>query len=265
MSRRGHRFYIPEPLHSGERVELPERVRHQVTRVLRLRVGDQIVLFDGQGLDYRAVLVAVSPERVIAEIEDAQPSRPLPCPPISLAAALLRHDHFDLVVEKATELGVERILPLRTHRVVVQLDERAVHNRLARWQRIAIEASEQCGRGVVPFIDPPCSLADALERCRGHRLIAFWEAERIPSIVEDSFEPTTPVALFVGPEGGWTDDEITLLRTHNAAPRSLGPLILRAETAALAGIVAVRARSSAPTSPISDPAGAGEPRACAGG
>lgn len=265
MSRRGHRFYLPQPLELGARVELPERIHHQVTRVLRLRAGDEIVLFDGQGLDYRAVLVTVRPALVVAEVAEARLARPIPPPPITLAVALLRFDHFDLVVEKATELGVERIVPLRTQRVVVQLDERGVRNRLARWQRIAIEASEQCGRGVLPTIETPCTLVEALERHRAHRLVLFWEADGIPAVTGESFAPATPLVVFVGPEGGWTEEEVAFLRAHGAEPCSLGPLILRAETAAIAGIAAVRARTEQAAAPVSGSAGAGGPRACADG
>lgn len=265
MSRRGHRFYVPQPLESGSRVELPDRVHQQVTRVFRLRPGDEVVLFDGRDIDYRAKLVVVRPSHVVAEIVTAQPARPLPKPPITLLAALLRHDHFDLVVEKATELGVQRLVPLRTRRVVVRLDDSTARNRLARWQRIAIEASEQCGRGTLPAIDSPCTLDEALRRSAGHRRVVLWEAVHAPSIAQDSFAPDEPVALFVGPEGGWSEDEIALLCAQGATPRSLGPLILRAETAALAGIVAVQARTREESASVSGSAAAAEPRACAGG
>ncbi|MCX7622845.1 MAG: 16S rRNA (uracil(1498)-N(3))-methyltransferase [Thermomicrobium sp.] len=242
MSRRGHRFFLPQPLRSGERIELPERIRHQVTRVLRLGPGDELVLFDGRGVDWIATLETVRPTLVTARIETERPARPLPVPPVTLCLALLRHDHFDLVVEKATELGIVRLVPIRSRRVVVHLDEDGIRHRLARWERIAIEASEQCGRGVLPVIERPRTLAEALDLVPHHRQIVFWEAPGLPSLAADSLAPDRPLALFVGPEGGWSDDEIAFFRDSGAAFRSLGPLVLRAETAAIAGIAAVQAR-----------------------
>ncbi len=243
MSRAGYRFYLPTLLDVGRTVELPERISRQLARVLRLRPGDSIVLFDGRGVDFIAKLQYVQPERALAVIQCSQPSRALPAPPITLLQALLRHDHFDLVIEKATELGVVRIVPLRTQRVVVHLDDCSTLHRLARWQRIASEASEQCGRGVLPDITAPYSLRDALGLVAAHHLVVFWEGPDATPIVRDEFDHTVPVAIAIGPEGGWAAEEIEFLRHHGAALRSLGPLILRAETAAIAGIAAVRART----------------------
>ncbi len=265
MSPSLHRFFLPSPLETGQTVELPEHLRHQLLRVLRVQPGDEIVLFDGRGTDFRATVEVARPTQVIVRLTDAQPSRPLPPPPITLFVALLRHDHFDLVVEKATELGVVGLVPLRTQRTVVRLDERAVQNRLARWQRIALEASEQCGRGVLPEITPPCSLAEALERARTLRSVLFWEAQGISNIAGETFAPDTPLALFVGPEGGWTDDEIELFQRYDVRPLSLGPLTLRAETAAIAGIAAVRARTVLERATVTAPTATAAPPACATG
>ncbi|MDW7982349.1 MAG: 16S rRNA (uracil(1498)-N(3))-methyltransferase [Thermomicrobium sp.] len=265
MSRLGHRFFVPFALELGSEVELPESIARQATRVLRLRPGDSIVLFDGRDLDFLAELQHVTHNAVRVSIRDAQPSRPLPPPPITLLQALLRHDHFELVVEKATELGVVRIVPLRTQRSIVHLDTRSTEHRLQRWYRIAVEASEQCGRGVLPIIDPPCDLVSALERLRSQRLVALWEAHTAPPIAQDHFSAVEPLALAIGPEGGWTSDEIELLSRSGADLRSLGPLILRSETAAIAGIAAVRARTVVdPPAPITC-AAPDAPRASAGG
>lgn len=263
MSRCGHRFYLPATLHVGHTVELPERIARQLARVLRLRPGDSIVLFDGRGVDFVAELQSVQPDRALAVIRSVEPSRPLPAPAMTLLQALLRHDHFDLVIEKATELGVVRIVPLRTQRVVVHLDEHSTAHRLARWQRIASEASEQCGRGVLPEITAPCSLRDALSLVTAHRLVVFWEGPDAPSIVRDEFDRTVPVAVAIGPEGGWAAEEIELLRRHGAELRSLGPLILRAETAAIAGIAAIRARTQDDVLGLTTPPVLGEPRVSA--
>lgn len=248
MSRRGHRFFVTEHLELGARVTLPRRVTHQLVRVLRLRPGDRVLLCDGRAIDFVAELIELDPERTVAVLVDAQPARPLPPPPIVLLQALLRHDHFDLVVEKATELGIVRIVPLYTQRTVVHLALRDVTQRLARWQRIAMEASEQCGRGTLPEIDTPSTLDRALATVRTARLLVFWEAPEAEAIAHASFSPDQTVTVAVGPEGGWTAEEIALFRRHGAEFRSLGPLILRAETAAISGIAAVQARTR-PTRP----------------
>jgi 16S rRNA (uracil1498-N3)-methyltransferase len=169
------------------------------------------------------------------------PGRPLPCPPITLVQSLLKHDHFELVVQKATELGVRRIVPLVAERCVVAVKPEGVSRRLERWRRIAIEASEQSGRASLPVIEPPRRLEEIEAELGSYRAILLWEGVEAPPLAALELEPETPVLLLVGPEGGWAPGEVEQLRAAGAELASLGPLILRSETAAIAGITAVQA------------------------
>lgn len=240
MTRGPYRFYVPGPLELGQSLLLPDHVAHQIGRVLRLHPGDHIVLFDGSESDFIAEIVVLRPRETWVQIQVVQPSRPIPPPPLTLFQSLLRHDHFDLVIQKATELGVRRIIPLRARHSVVQLAEDALQQRLHRWQKIVTEASEQCGRGVLPVIEQPCTVDQAVEVLQGEQLFVFSETAPAHQILRVPLPPDKPVALAIGPEGGWHRAELARFAQANATFYSLGPLILRAETAALAAIVRVQ-------------------------
>ncbi len=241
MSRHGHRFYVPELAPPGARLALPRETARQVARVLRLRPGDAVTLFAGDGFDVPATIEEVRGEAVTVRLGQPVPGRPLPCPPITLVQSLLKHDHFELVVQKATELGVRRIVPLVAERCVVAVKPEGVSRRLERWRRIAIEASEQSGRASLPVIEPPRRLEEIEVELGSCRAILLWEGVEAQPLAALELEPETPVLLLVGPEGGWAPGEVERLRAAGAELASLGPLILRSETAAIAGVAAVQA------------------------
>lgn len=247
---RPQRFYLPEPLLPGTRLQLPAGRARQATSVLRLRTRDHIVLFNGDGLDVPATVVAALRGSLTVELGEPYPSLMPPAPVISLALAAIKADRFDWAVQKATELGVAEIVPMETARTVVALRAGcapgAEHSapRLERWRRIAIEAAEQCGRGDVPLVRPPCVLAEILaERPALPILLAEDEPRR--GLVEVLRSPLEPVLLIVGPEGGFSPEERRLASEAGAASASLGPLVLRSETAAIAAVAFVRALASA--------------------
>lgn len=244
MSRHGHRFYIPDLPPPGATLALPRETARQVVRVLRLRPGDVITLFAGDDFDVPATIERMQGESVIVRLGQPVPGRPLPCPPITLVQSLLKHDHFELVVQKATELGVRRIVPLLAERCVVAVKPEAARGRLERWRRIAIEAAEQCGRASLPEIEPPRTLEEIEAAIGSHRAILLWEGVEAQPLAGLELEPEAPVLLLVGPEGGWAPGEVERLRAAGAEPVSLGPLILRSETAAIAGVAAVQARTA---------------------
>lgn len=241
MSRHGHRFFVPGLPPPGAVVPLPPPTARQVARVLRLRPNDTVTLFAGDGFDVPATIERVDGASVTVRLGQPVPGRPLPCPPVTLAQSLLKHDHFELVVQKATELGARRILPLVAQRSVSTVKPEAVLSRLERWRRIAIEAAEQSGRATIPAIEPPRTLEEIEAELRSYRAILLWEGAEAQPLAELELEPETPVLLLVGPEGGWAPGEVERLRAAGAAPVSLGPLILRSETAAVAGIAAIQA------------------------
>ena len=241
MSRHGHRFYISELPPPGATLALPRETARQVARVLRLRPGDAVTLFSGDGFDVPATIERIQGESITVRLGQPVPGRPLPCPPITLVQSLLKHDHFELVVQKATELGVRRIVPLAAQRCVVAVKPEGVSRRLERWRRITIEASEQSGRASLPAIEPPRRLEEIEAVLGSYRAILLWEGAEAQPLAALELEPETPVLLLVGPEGGWTPGEVERLRAAGAELASLGPLILRSETAAIAGIAAIQA------------------------
>jgi len=241
MSRHGHRFYVPQALLPGTALALPEETARQISRVLRLRPGDWVTLFAGDGSEVPATIEVVRGNAVTVRLGQPIPGRRLPLPPITLAPSLLKQDRIELVVEKATELGVERIVPLVAQRCVVTVSPEAIRRRLERWRRVAIEAAEQCGRASLPVIEPPRTLPELIPELGSHQAVLLWEGAEAQPLAAVELTPEWPVLLLVGPEGGWTPDEVEHLRAAGAALASLGPLTLRSETAALAAIAQIQA------------------------
>lgn len=237
IALRLHRFYVPPEAVGGGRVAFSPAQRHQLRRVLRLRPGDRALAFDGSGAEYLVALEG--PECATATIlRRAQPAVESPVR-LALYQALLKPPAFDLVLQKATELGAARIVPVLAQRCVARC---VPGERKAHWWDVAREAAEQSGRVHVPEIAPATPFAAAL--ASGPR----------PAILCDPSGPhplaATPaapeVALFIGPEGGFTSEEIDAARQAGAIIASLGPRTLRAETAAVAGcaLLALRVRGS---------------------
>jgi len=244
MPRR--RFYAPPAAFSANRqtVELAkEEVRH-LRDVLRLEPGAEVYVFDGEGREFKCAIEEYERDfaglLVMAEVPPAAPESQLE---LTLAVALLKGEKFDLVVQKATELGVSRILPVITQRADVRLrDDADAVKRVARWQRIALEAAKQSGRARVPEIAAPISFTELIGSPtppNDAHLLMFAERNGRPlaeTISELSGVPSPFIAL-VGSEGGWTDEEIVQARAAGGRIVTLGGRILRAETAAIAVVV----------------------------
>src|SRR2546423_1030550 len=237
------RFYAsPESFaHDGARVVLSSEESRHLRDVLRLRAGDEAFVFDGEGREF-ACEVSEPGGRGQAGLEvrgRVEPQRPESPLDFTLAVALLKGEKFDLVVQKATELGVSRVAPVLTKRADVRLrDEREAERRVERWRRLALEAAKQSGRARVPVVAGPVAF-DSLAAVapRADELRALF-AERggvgldsLPVDVESG--PAAAATALVGPEGGWDDEEIELARSHGWAIITLGGRTLRAETAAV--------------------------------
>ena len=253
MTRR--RFYAPPAAFAPDEKSATlgaEETRH-LRDVLRLHSGDEIYVFDGAGREFHCSVQTIkrgSTElRVIAEVEPARPESHLH---LTLAIALLKGEKFDLVIQKATELGVKRIVPLTTERADVRLrDSDDAKKRVARWQRIALEAAKQTGRACVPEVTAPLTLNSLLmmsavdERkspTNAARLMFSEREGRSFSKVTNGDERPGEVVALVGPEGGWTDQEIELARAGGWEIVTLGGRTLRAETAAIAVVVLLQHR-----------------------
>lgn len=223
------RFYSPPETFVDGRVTLsPEETRH-LRDVLRLRIGDRVNVFDGTGHEFEGVIESVSKNASVLNIERrldavaAESSLEL-----TLAAAMLKSDKFDLVVQKAVELGISRLIPLETARSDAR--PRDVAKKAERWRKIALEAAKQCGRAKLMQIDEPINFAEFVGVVDGD---VFFFTERggneFPSELASK-----KITAFVGPEGGWDDSEIELVRSRGFGLITFGGRTLRAETAAIA-------------------------------
>ncbi|HEY1291499.1 MAG TPA: RsmE family RNA methyltransferase [Chloroflexota bacterium] len=228
-----HRFWVAAEQLAGERVRFTDEQARQLQHVLRLRAGDEVRVFDGKTRVDRLVRLREDFEGLIVG-EAPQAPEPRTC--LVVYPALLQRDKFELVLQKLTELGVSAIAPVLTARSLVR--EAPDERRVTRWRAILREAAEQCGRGVVPELLPAAPLAKALENAAG-RLVMASVSERCQALPAALADLPQQVALFVGPEGGFTPEEVRCAREAGASVVTLGPRVLRAETAALlaAGLV----------------------------
>ncbi len=223
------------PALAAGRVEVRgDGLRH--LRVLRVRAGDRLVLFDGAGAEADAVVLSV--EADVALLEATAPrAGTATALRLTLLVALLKGEKMELVVQKATELGVAAIVPMAAAHSVVRLDEARGRARVERWRKIAAEAARQCGRADVPSIAPAASVAEALGAAPpdAQRLMLHEQAERPLGL---ALGGSDEIVVAVGPEGGFAPDELDAARAAGYAIVGLGPRVLRAETAAIA-VVAI--------------------------
>jgi len=231
------RVYSPEPVADGSSIRLDEAAANHVRRVLRLGSGDELLVFDGSGRDFPARIEQADRRGVLLRIGHGQPAGRESALDITLLQGLARGPRMDLVIQKATELGVSRIQTLAMERSVVRLgdDEDRIGKKLRHWQRVAISACEQCGRAIPPAVLAPVSLAAAVARLPAGavRLLLDPAGEAgLTAMLADS----RAVALLVGPEGGLAPDERAAALSLGFHPLRLGPRILRTETAPLVAL-----------------------------
>lgn len=219
-----HRFIIDVPLREGSVTIDSADLVHQWASVLRLQAGDFLIVADGEGNEADAAIDDISRKSATITIAAVRTVKGEPKRHVTLYCSLLRRENFEWVVQKATEVGVMTIIPL--------LSERTVKTgiKMERLQKIAREAVEQCGRGVVPAILEPIEFDSALEESKDNHNIFFHLGETDSSWKENLGESC---ALWIGPEGGWTENEAVLAEEHGHTIASLGSLALRAETAAV--------------------------------
>ena len=239
MSGRGgrprHRFAVsPEAVRGGQ-VRFPAAVARQMRRVLRLSTGDLVTAFDGRGSEYTVALISLRDEGALGEIRAEAAVASEPKLRITLCQALLPREKFELVLQKATEVGVSAFVPLETERSLVKAAAIDA-GRLQRWRRIVEEAAEQSGRTGLPELAEPSPLSRAFGALEGEPALLAWERETSLSVRQALVSLERRLAdgrltLFVGPEGGFTASEAMAARAAGAVTISLGPRILRSETA----------------------------------
>lgn len=222
------RFFVPHPL-DVPRLLLSGGEAHHLLHVLRLTIGDKVVLFDGVGNEATARIESISADSAELTILETRSGTAENVVPVILGTAVPKGDRFSWLVEKATELGVSRLIPLNTQRSIVDPGE----GKLSKMRQTVVAASKQCGRTRLMEIDPPITWRKFVEQefPQGNALVAHPSGERLCIPVD---EPVRPIILAIGPEGGLTDAELELALEHGARLVSLGPRILRVETAGLA-------------------------------
>lgn len=224
-----HRFIGNFPLHEKRFWISDKDLAHQMRSVLRIEVGEHVVLCDGHGNEAEAVVRSYDARAVEVEIVAAQKHSMETARSVVLYLAVLKKENFELVVQKATEVGIAEIVPMITARTVkTSLNE-------SRMIKIATEAAEQSGRTTVPVVHAPIMFADAVERASAaHAINWFFDIGGDAILPMRDTRPTIRDAgIFIGPEGGWIDDERAIARSRSLKRVSLGPLTLRAETAAI--------------------------------
>jgi 16S rRNA (uracil1498-N3)-methyltransferase len=233
------RLYLETALAPGRVVDLPEDAATHVARVLRGRPGDPLIVFDGRGGEFEGVLSRVARGRVAVAVGVHRPvDRESPLP-VTLGIGISRGERMDYGLQKATELGVTRIVPLIAERCVVQLDPERAVARLAHWRRVVVSACEQCGRNRIPDLTPVRPVADWVGEEAGEpRLVLSPEGE---ASLASLARPTGAVTLLIGPEGGLAPAELALAVRGGFTPVRLGPRILRTETAVVAALAAIQA------------------------
>jgi 16S rRNA (uracil1498-N3)-methyltransferase len=232
-----HRFHVPEAA-PGARVVFPDHTAHHAREVMRLRAGAAVRVFDGAGSEFEGVLEEVSRAQVLARL--AGPITPLPESPVRIVLALppLKGDRMELVIQKATELGVAEIWPVITARTDAVGRPALRGSRQERWDKVASGASEQCGRAVVPAVAPTVELEELLPRpWDGARLVLAEDGRGVPPT---QWPRAEAILCLIGPAGGWDPRELEHVLAAGFVAGSLGPRILRAETAAIAALTAIQ-------------------------
>lgn len=240
------RFYSPEKLRVGAQVKLSENAATHATRVMRLNVGDQLILFDGSGFDFACELFSVQKNATLAKVLGATELHNESPINITLILGISSGDRMDIAIQKAVELGVNQIVPIKTERSVVKLDEDKAKKRVEHWQNVVIAACEQSGRAKIPSVSKPEGLSAWLQAntqaasSDGDLICAPKTRVLLNPIgakkLSELQKPLGEIQLLIGAEGGLSDKEITLAISQGFQSIVLGARILRTETAPLAAI-----------------------------
>lgn len=232
------RFFVAPQNIVGNQAVLDENETRHALKVMRLKPGDEVVLFDGQGRSYQACLESIQGKCLVAALIKAGSADAVPSVNIHLVQGLPKGDKMDLIVQKAVEIGVHSVYPLQCRRSIPQIKEGAAAKKLQRWELIAREACKQSGRNRLLNIKPPLYLSQLLSAMQGRPGVVLYEKERL-SGYKQMLQTLIPrcrqkdLFLLVGPEGGWDDGEIEEMLKQGIYAATLGSRMLRTETAGL--------------------------------
>lgn len=236
-----HRFFVAPEKIEGDTIEITgEDVRH-IVKVLRLKNGDEVIIADGTGQEYYGKLAAAKKERVTVKVERKAFAASEPPVKVTLLQGIPKGDKMELIVQKCTELGIFRIVPVAAARTIVQLSPEKARNRVERWQRVAEEAAKQSQRAIIPCVEEVRTVEAAISKFGQGLMLVPWEEERSRTMKEvlQQHGQAKDVTLLIGPEGGLEASEVELAMSQNAVPVTLGPRILRTETAGWAALTMI--------------------------
>jgi 16S rRNA (uracil1498-N3)-methyltransferase len=236
-----HRFFVPPHSITGNRAVLHGTIVHQIRDVLRMRPGDRVVLLDNSGQARDVELETIDKDAVRGRVSKTWKPETEPRARITLYQGLLKGQKFEWVLQKGTEIGISAFVPVLAARCVIGSMDDVSDARVERWERIVVEAAEQSGRAVLPHLAQPLLFDNACSQAaRAGPAFIPWEAERTLGLRQalQGVEPGA-IGVLIGPEGGFEEEEIALARDNGLVPVSLGPRILRAETAGLAAASAI--------------------------
>ena len=238
-----HRFFVPASWLEKEKVTITGPLVHRLRNVLRLKAGAHIILLDNSGWEHEMEITSVSSQRIEGQVVHKGLATGEPRTKITLYQALLKLDKFEWVLQKGTELGLVGFVPIISERCIIGSLEDISKTKMERWWRILMEAAEQSCRGRLPSLRAAMLFPSACEEAaRGGLTLIPWEQEReqsVSSILRAAEQPPFSINLFIGPEGGFTSEEMAQAQLYGAVPITLGPRILRAETAGLVAGTAI--------------------------
>ncbi len=230
------RIYHPQTLTAGASVVLTSGATTHVGKSLRLIENDAVRLFNGDGFDYQGRIAQAGRNKIVVAVDErVDPATESPLP-IILLQGICRGPRMDILIQKSTELGVHRIIPISCQRSVARVGAERAAKKVAHWRQVAISACEQCGRARIPEIEAPCKPVIAFEQHLPSNAIRLLLDPAGQQSIPATLRPDRPVALFVGPEGGLTDDEIAAAATVGFTSIRLGPRVLRTETAPITAL-----------------------------
>jgi 16S rRNA (uracil1498-N3)-methyltransferase len=234
------RIYQAGDYQSGELIELsPEAAQHTAV-VLRMREGEQITLFNGTNYEFQAIITLIKKKQVVVSIKQSLEVNRESSLQIHLGQAISKGERMEWVMQKSVELGVYSITPLISERCVVKLDKERMLKKIQQWQSIAIAACEQCGRNTIPLVHSPIYVEEFLQKNHAQlKLILHPQGNK--NWRDYPIQASSEMALLIGPEGGFSDAEVDLAFQYHFAPLSLGPRVLRTETAAISALSLLQA------------------------
>lgn len=231
------KFFVDKNQISDKKIAITGADVNHIAKVLRAKIGDSLLVCDGEGFDYETVISSISKEMIEAEILRSYPCETEPDVQLTLFQGLPKQGKMEWIIEKCTEIGVHRIVPVQMNRSVVKLNKEQAAKKLERWQKTAEAAAKQCGRGLIPEVFMPVTIDELKKIELPSFLLLPYEDEQantVSSALKSQMAETA--GIFIGPEGGFAPEEVLALKNLGAHSVTLGPRILRTETAGLVAL-----------------------------